>query len=81
MARRNSPHRIAADVRHLNARLRNWTRRNGVPFVDTYSILGTNPELFLDPVHPSAQGHRLMAEAIKKALEKDARKTYAPSQP
>ena len=46
-----------------------------VPYIPLYDLLrdadGTpRPELYLDGLHPTAEGHRIMAERIAAALRK-----------
>ena len=46
-----------------------------VPYVELYDLLrdadGTpRPEMYLDGLHPTAEGHRLMAERIANGLRK-----------
>lgn len=50
-----------------------FCRAFGVPYIDLYDLLrkpdGTpDPALYLDGLHPTAEGHRLMAQRICNAL-------------
>lgn len=40
----------------------------GLPVIDLYTVLSNMPKLFPDKVHPNADGAKLMAETIAKAL-------------
>lgn len=64
-ARALEPQRIEADIRSYNEAMRAVARREKVPLADAESVLeGGRPELFVDPIHPSAEGHRRLAEAL-----------------
>ena len=52
------------DVLELRESMRSWCRRTFRDFVDTWDVLADRPSLFSDGVHPTAEGHRLLAEAV-----------------
>lgn len=41
----------------------------GLPVIDLYEALSDKPKLFPDKVHPNAEGARLIAETVHKALK------------
>lgn len=70
-ARAQEPQRIEADLRRYNEAMRAVARREKVPVVDADAILeGGRPELFVDPIHPSAEGHRRLAEALFELISR-----------
>lgn len=69
-ARATEPYRIHRDVLAYNDIARAAAKAEGVPFVDLNRIFEGRDRapLFVDPVHPSAEGHRLIAEEIRREL-------------
>lgn len=67
-AKQLEPMRIAEDVLELNRELISWTSREKIVHIDAAQLL-TDPEHFVDPVHPSAAGHDLITRAILSGLE------------
>lgn len=53
--------------------MRDTARRHGAPVVDVPALFResglTNEDLFLDEMHPTATGHRIIAEAVYAVLE------------
>lgn len=45
-----------------------------LPVIDLYTALSDKAEMFPDKVHPNAAGAKLMAEAVAKAIQADAKK-------
>jgi sialate O-acetylesterase len=43
-------------------------KQQNVPLIDLYTALSNHPEHFPDTIHPNANGARLMAEEVHKAL-------------
>jgi len=54
------------EILDLRQTLRSWCERTFRDFVDTWDVLADRPSLFSDGLHPSAEGHRLLAEAVGK---------------
>lgn len=68
-ARGLEPARLARDIRRYNEALRALARREGVPLVDAEKLLeGGDKALFVDPIHPTAEGHRRIAKALSEAI-------------
>ncbi|MGO4383385.1 hypothetical protein [Specibacter sp. RAF43] len=44
--------------------LRSWCERTFRDFLDTCDVLADRPALFSDGLHPTSEGHRLLAEAV-----------------
>ena len=65
-ARETEPYRIHRDVLAYNGLARRAAEQEGVTFVDLNRIFEgkDKAQLFVDPVHPSAEGHRMIAEEI-----------------
>jgi lysophospholipase L1-like esterase len=67
------PSRVAEDVIVLNRRLKELSEEFNIKYVDAWDELsrGGHPEeFFVDPVHPSPQGHFLLSRLIEKNLLK-----------
>ena len=75
------PWRIHKDLEALNARVLAVARREGLPAVDVARLLeGTDAqELFVDPAHPSDQGHALIARALLRAIQENCPSTSSDS--
>lgn len=54
----------AADLRGLRDLLVDWAAATHRDLVDLHPVLEDRPELFTDGIHPTAEGHRLLAEAV-----------------
>lgn len=67
-ARSLEPARIASSLEDYNEIVRRSARRLGVPLVDAERLLGRDGALFADPIHPSSEGHRLIARALAGAV-------------
>ncbi len=68
-ARTLEPARLSADIRRYNEALRALARSEGVPLVDAEKLLeGGDKALFVDPIHPTAEGHRRIARALSEAI-------------
>ncbi|MHA7224033.1 SGNH/GDSL hydrolase family protein [Arthrobacter sp. RHLT1-20] len=52
------------EILDLRETLRSWCERTFRDFLDTWDVLADRPALFSDGLHPTAEGHRLLAEAI-----------------
>jgi lysophospholipase L1-like esterase len=52
------------DLLELRESMRSWCQRTFRDFVDTWDVLADRPSLFSDGLHPTAEGHRLLAEAV-----------------
>ncbi|MDE6097554.1 MAG: SGNH/GDSL hydrolase family protein [Muribaculaceae bacterium] len=71
---KDAPEKIAA----LNARLAEYARTNGIPFVDYHSALlgadgrGLDPRFSEDGVHPNADGYSVMEKLILPYIGGDA---------
>lgn len=65
------PFSISHKIILLNKKLKDFANFENITLVDTYSILsGANAkENFYDPVHPSAKGHKLIADEIVKLIQ------------
>ena len=66
------PDRVAEDVVKLNSDLRELAEKNKAVYIDAYTILNSNQtnENYVDPVHPSAHGHLLIAGQIQASVLK-----------
>lgn len=69
-ARDTEPYRIHRDVLVYNGLAKRAAEQEGVTFVDLHRIFEGKDKgaLFVDPVHPSAEGHRMIAEEIRKVV-------------
>lgn len=65
-ARALEPGRVRAAVADLNRRVRALGESLELPVIDAESLLRENKGYFVDPVHPSATGHRLIAAEIAR---------------
>jgi len=54
-------------IRTTNAQIQAMAAREGVPFVDLYTVLD-DPRFFLDDFHPNDLGHAAMADAWFQAI-------------
>lgn len=52
------------EILDLRESLRSWCERTFRDFLDTWDVLADRPALFSDGIHPTAEGHRLLAEAV-----------------
>ena len=65
-----------AKIEKLNARIRDYAERNGIPFVDYYSVMvsgdnkALNPAYTKDGVHPTEAGYAVMEPVIQAAIER-----------
>lgn len=75
-ARQTEPYRVHRDVLAYNEVLKRIAAEESVTFVDLNRIFEGKDKapLFVDPVHPSAEGHRMIAEEIFA-------KAFAPASP
>jgi acyl-CoA thioesterase-1 len=55
-----------SEVLELRESMRFWCRQTFRDFVDTWDALADRPDLFNDGVHPTAEGHRLLAKAVAR---------------
>ena len=70
--RRLEPFRIQRDLARYNQVLRRIARERRLGLVDADALLkqGRDAALLLDPVHPSAAGHELIARALCEVVER-----------
>lgn len=61
-AKNLEPQRVREDVLELNSQLKSWAQSENLLHIDAYNLL-RHKEHFVDPVHPSALGHKTLAEA------------------
>lgn len=52
------------EILDLRETLRSWCERTFRDFLDTWDVLADRPALFSDGLHPTAEGHRLLAESV-----------------
>lgn len=52
------------EILDLRETLRSWCERTFRDFLDTCDVLADRPALFSDGLHPTSEGHRLLAEAV-----------------
>ncbi|MCB5276025.1 hypothetical protein BJG92_03580 [Arthrobacter sp. SO5] len=52
------------EILDLRETLRSWSERTFRDFLDTWDVLADRPALFSDGLHPTAEGHRLLAEVV-----------------
>ena len=63
-------------IKKLNARIRKYAKKNGIPLVDYYSKMvsgkerALNPDYSTDGVHPTEVGYAVMEPMIKAAIDK-----------
>ena len=60
----------------LRAWMGRFSRAFGHPVVDFYSLFEGRTDLYLDGLHPTEEGHRMMAEAVYKAIREHAGKAF-----
>jgi lysophospholipase L1-like esterase len=61
------------EVKKYNDAIQEVGKTNDVPFVSLKNIFGEEPSKYLiDGIHPNAEGHRLIYERVKAALEKES---------
>ncbi len=69
-ARENEPMRLRRDIWAYNQMIRKIAKEQGVSIVDLdWMMHGNSDDLFVDPIHFSAQGHRGIADQIYQSLE------------
>ena len=65
-----------AKIEALNALIKEYAKKNKIPYVDYYTPMVTGPERALNPayskdgVHPTAEGYEVMEVLIKPAIDK-----------
>ena len=64
------PERVQRDVIVLNTALREFASANKLAYIDTYTALDSSKkeQNFVDPVHPSAVGHQLIARQLSDSV-------------
>jgi hypothetical protein len=69
-AKAQEPERIAQDVQLFNIALRDFSEESRVSLIDAYRLLDTADadKNFVDPVHPSALGHRIISRQVIKSV-------------
>lgn len=68
LARDLDPYRIERDVRIFNNILEQASRTKKFRLIKASKLL-TRPELYADPVHPSAAGHKIISDALLSSDE------------
>lgn len=71
-AKKLEPWRVQHDVVLQTERLRKISNEQGVVFIDAYSILNKlspQKDYFVDPVHPSNEGHKKIADYILEKIK------------
>ena len=66
--------RLTPKILQLNALLKDYARRNRIPFVDYYTPMVTdggalNPAWAKDAVHPNLEGYHKMEEILLKSVK------------
>ncbi len=71
IAKSLEPFNINQKVIELNRLLKEFANKNNLSIVDAHSLLVNQnaKENFYDPVHPSAKGHKLIADEIVKLIQ------------
>jgi lysophospholipase L1-like esterase len=64
-----------AKIQHINARLREYAKKNKLAFVDYFSAMANEkgamkPGLSDDGCHPTADGYAIMEPMVKEAIQK-----------
>ena len=65
-----------AKIEALNALIKEYAKKNKIPYVDYYTPMVTGPERALNPayskdgVHPTAEGYEVMEALIKPVIDK-----------
>lgn len=54
------------EILYLRETLRSWCEETFRDFLDTWDVLADRPGLFSDGLHPTAEGHRLLAGALNE---------------
>ena len=69
-ARQNEPWRVLRDIGRINNVMSKVGRELSLPVADIATVLVSTRkgELFVDPIHPSAAGHRFAADRIEQTL-------------
>jgi len=61
-----------SEVKKYNKVIENVAQANDISFISLNNIFGNKvTELTVDGIHPNAEGHRLIFERVKEALEKE----------
>jgi len=72
-ARTAGPRRITRDIHKVNAAVKRVARRMALPVSDAASYLqalNAETRAFVDPIHPSAAGHRAIAADLARLIRK-----------
>ena len=56
-------------VRGVIPKIKQVAEKNKLPVIDLHSAMDGKPQLFPDKVHPNEEGARVMAEAVRAALD------------
>ncbi len=62
------PNNILEQVQIFNGKLKKLANEKSWTYIDSFTLLKDNPTMFYDPVHPSKNGHHLLANEMIKAL-------------
>ena len=65
------PDNIEFEVNLFNQNLKELAKKNNWPIVDAHRLLSNHKKFFYDPVHPSKDGHEIIATEILKLLPKN----------
>lgn len=68
-ARVNEPHRVAVAIANLNAHLKKVAKENGWRLIEASRLVSSSSD-FVDPIHFSVQGHRLISEGVVSEFRK-----------
>ncbi len=67
-ARLNEPRRIVFEINRFNKALASLSKEIQTPLIDAHRLLKQDQKMFVDPIHPSAVGHKLIAESVIRQL-------------
>ena len=71
LIRENEPLRVAYEVEIYNAELEKLAKKYDLIYIDAHKLLTSVEKNYVDPVHPSAIGHKLISQSILDQLGKN----------
>lgn len=62
---------LNGDIRAYNARVQTLCAAQDIPYCDVFPALNQRENLFMDGVHPNADGHNVIADHVYAAMRKE----------